>query len=83
MELSKKTTILLSPALHDRLSKLARERNTSLGDLVRTACERQYAEPTREEKLAAVRRIAALNLPVSDVQTMKKESVPRAEDLLP
>ena len=83
MELSKKTTILLSPALHDRLTKLAQERKTSLGELVRAACEREYTQPTREEKLAAVRRIAALKLPVSDVRTMKRQSVPHPDDLLP
>ena len=28
------------------------------GELVRTACERQYTLPSREEKLAAVRKLA-------------------------
>lgn len=86
MELTnKKTTILFSPSLHALLEKLAGERQTSIGDLVRTACERQYrtAAPTVEEKLAALRRISALNLPVSDVATMKRQSVPKARALMP
>ena len=49
MELSKKTTILFSPDLHARLLRLAAQRGTSLGDLVRTACERQYGLATPEE----------------------------------
>ena len=41
MELSKKTTILLSPDLHQRLMRLAAARHVSLGELVRQACEKQ------------------------------------------
>jgi hypothetical protein len=82
MELSKKTTILFSPELHECLSRLAVERGTSLGDLVRTACERQYCLPTKDEKLAAVRSLAALTLPVGDPKQMKRESVPDPQELL-
>ena len=81
MELSKKTTILLPPALHERLTQLAEQRSTSLGDLVRSACEREYGTPSREERIAAVRRLAALKLPAGDVRRMKRESVPAPEDL--
>ena len=83
MELSKKTTILFSPDLHERLSRLAAETGTSLGDLVRTACERQYKLPSKEEKLAALRRLGALRLPVGDPRQMKRESVPKPEKILP
>lgn len=83
MELSKKTTILLSPALHRRLSRLAKQRKTSLGDLVRRACEIQYASITPEEREEAVRDLAALSLPVGTPNEMKKESLPEPDDLLP
>lgn len=86
MELTnKKTTILFSPSLHALLAKLAEERGTSIGDLVRMACEREYgvSGPTMEEKLAALRRMSRLNLPVSDVATIKRESVPSAKELMP
>lgn len=81
--LTKKTTILLSPELHERLTRLARQKGTSLGELVRNACKREYGGATAEEKLAAVRRLATFNLPVSTVRRMKSESVPDAASLAP
>ena len=83
MELSKKTTILFSPVLHDRLSKLAAERHVSLGELVRSACEIQYGLRSPESRLEAVRELATLHLPVADTRTMKEQSVPSAEALCP
>jgi predicted DNA-binding protein len=81
MELTKKTTILFPPAMHDRLTRLAESRGTSLGELVRSACEREYAAATTEERIEAVRRLADLKLPVGSVRRMKLEAVPEPEDL--
>jgi predicted DNA-binding protein len=81
MELSKKTTILFSPDLHERLAKLATERGVSIGKLVRTACERQYGLASREERLAAVDRLAALALPVGTPEELKRESIPEVGEL--
>lgn len=83
MELSKKTTILFSPALHERLSRLAAERRVSLGELVRSACERQYGLYSAQTCLDAVRRLGGLALPVADTDTMKEQSVPSPEELFP
>ena len=83
MELSKKTTILFPPDLHDRLIRLARQEGTSLGDLVRSACERQYGLATLEERVAAVEALAALDLPVGTPEEMARESVPDPEELMP
>jgi len=83
MELSKKTTILFPPALHDRLAKLAAERQVSLGELVRAACETQYGLHSPESRLEAVRKLAALHPPVADTRTMKEQSVASAEALGP
>ena len=83
MELSKKTTILFSPDLHARLLRLARQKGTSLGNLVRTACERQYGLATAAERLAAVEALAALDLPVGTPEEMARESVPTPEQLMP
>jgi hypothetical protein len=83
VELSKKTTILLSPTQHERLARIAELRHSSIGELVRSACDQVYREPTVEEKLAAVRRLAELNGPVADVATMKRESIKYKDEPLP
>lgn len=76
MNLSHKTTVLLSAELHDRLRILARERRQSLGELVREACVKQYGLTDAESRLAAVEEMAAMSLPVASVAAMKRESVP-------
>lgn len=83
MELTKKTTILFPPDLHHRLSELAARRGTSLGELVRQACKREYGLASGEERLAAVRSLAALDLPVGTAAEMAGESVPRPDELMP
>lgn len=83
MELSKKTTILFPPDLHRRLMRVAEARGTSLGDLVRTACEQVYGMHSEQDRLAAAERLAALALPVASPRTMKRQSVPKPEDLAP
>jgi hypothetical protein len=85
MALTKKTIVLFPPELHRRLTLVAAERRTSLADLVRRACEREYGSgsATREEKLAALSRMTSLNLPVSDIEQMKRESVPDPKDFAP
>ncbi len=81
MELSKKTTILFSPDLHQRLTQLAQKRCTSLGQLVRSAVERQYGLVSREDRLEAVADLARLSLPVGTTADMKAESVPKPKEI--
>ncbi|MEK7408002.1 MAG: CopG family transcriptional regulator [Acidobacteriota bacterium] len=81
MELVKKTTILFPPDLHDQLARLAKQRDTSVGELVRSACRKQYALLTKEARLAAVRELAGLDLPVGTPEEMERESVPTVEPL--
>jgi hypothetical protein len=83
MALSKKTTILFSPDLHAHLVEVARHRRVSLGELVRSACEARYGAVSKEERLRAVEKLRRLELPVGSVRTMKRQSVPTPEDLLP
>lgn len=80
--LTKKTTILLRPELHRRLTRLAEQRGSSLGELIRTACERQYGLGGSDERLRAARALAALHLPVGSPAEMKRESVPSPEEIL-
>ncbi|HVT15466.1 MAG TPA: CopG family transcriptional regulator [Thermoanaerobaculia bacterium] len=83
MELSKKTTLLFPPDLYKQLTRLARQRGVSVGELVRRACEAQYGVVSRESRLAAVRDLEAMSLPVGDPDQIERESVPSPEDLLP
>ncbi len=78
-----KTTILLTPSLHERLTRLARERGTSMGQLIRSAVEAQYGLVDPDERLAAVAALAALSLPVDTPAAMKAESVPYDEEPVP
>jgi hypothetical protein len=83
MELSKKTTLLFPPDLYRDLTRLARQRQVSVGELVRRACEAQYGIVSRESRLAAVKELEAMSLPVGDPKQLERESVPDPEDLLP
>ena len=83
MELTKKTTILLSPDLHEHLTRTAKEREKSLGQLVREACESHYGYRSSEDRVRAVDELRRLSLPVGSPRKMKRESVPKPEDLLP
>lgn len=83
MELSKKTTILFPPDLHERLTRQAEREGTSLGELVRRACRVEYGRPSPEERRQAVRELLSLDLPVGTPREMKEQSVTRPEDLVP
>ena len=83
MELSKKTTILFSPELHRRLTRLAARRGVSLGELVREACEVRYGVLGSASRLEAVQALATLELPVGTPDEMKRESQPDPDALLP
>lgn len=81
--ITKRTTILLQPELHRRLASLAAQRRTSIGELIRSAVERQYGLGGNPERLSAARALAALSLSVASPSAMKRESAPAPEDLLP
>lgn len=83
MELSKKTTILLPPDLHEQLTRRAEREGTSLGELVRRACRAVYGIRSRAEKRRALDELVALRLPVGEPGELKVESVCAPEDLLP
>ena len=83
MGLSKKTTILLSPRLHSMLKGISKTRNLSIGELIRTACEKQYGLLAESEAFEAVDSLSSMALPVDTPDVMKREAVPRPEELLP
>ena len=83
MALTKKTTILLSKPLERGLKRMAKARHTSMGQLIREACCKQYGIGMGDDALEALEELESLALPVDDVSTMKSELVPAADDLMP
>ncbi len=81
MEYTKKTTILLPPHLHERLTSLAAQQGNSMGGLIREACLQVYGSSDRSTALSAVDALEALSLPVGSVAAMKAESVAELEPL--
>lgn len=57
---SQRLQILVTPEQRRRLEAEARRRDTSVASLVRDAVDARYASMTREERVAAVSDIAAL-----------------------
>jgi hypothetical protein len=81
MDPIKRTTILFPPGLYDQLARLAKQRHSSVGELVREACQSQYFFSDSKERTVAVDRLPALNLPVGAPRQMKRESVPDPKPL--
>jgi hypothetical protein len=71
--LTKKTTILFSPAIYKQLARVAKQQGSSIAHLVRQAAIQCYLVPDRQTRLEAVKAIAAMNLPVADWPTMEAE----------
>lgn len=73
--LSKRVQVLFSPEQVTRLQAIARAQGESLGSLIRKAVEDTYLRHEQQRRLDAVRRMAALSLPVADWEQMERESV--------
>jgi predicted transcriptional regulator len=72
--LTKRVQVLLDPFQYQRLDELARQRNRSMGALIREAIDHVYLQSAMEERLGAVRALAAMQLPVADWEQMERES---------
>ncbi len=73
MELTKKTTILFTEHQFKLLKQIAALRKTSIGDLIRRACETEYGLVSGQEAVEAVKRLSSMALPASDIEQMKAE----------
>jgi len=69
----KRTQVLFPEDQYRRLRQEAKARGCSVGELVRDAVSQVYLEGSKEARLAVVRRIAAMNLPVADWPQMEEE----------
>lgn len=82
MALTKKTTILFPELLHKRLTQMAKQNKTSLGRLVRTACEKQYGLMSRSETEKALNDLAELSLPIEEMPELKNQLNPSPDKLM-
>jgi hypothetical protein len=78
--LTERVQVLFSPTQLDRLQAVARREGRSVGALIRDAVEVQYLSEDEARRLEAVRRLAAMALPVDDWAVMERECVRWAGD---
>lgn len=83
MERSKAVTILFSPEAHQRWTRLAERRGTSLGELVRGACVAPYGLVGTDARLVAAVARSARSLPVGTPHAMKPAAVPPTDTIMP
>lgn len=69
----KRTQVLFPEDQYRRLRQEAEARGCSVGELVRNAVSQAYLGGSKEARLAVVRRIAAMDLPVADWPQMEEE----------
>ncbi len=71
-KLDARLEIRLYPEQLHKLRKEAKNKRTSIGNIVREAIDQRY-QVSSEDKLKAVRKLAGINAPVSDWEQMKQE----------
>lgn len=73
--LIRRVQVLVSEAQYSELEEQARLRDMSVGAIVREAVQQHIQQGKHAERLAAVRALAAMQLPVADWEQMERESV--------
>lgn len=71
-KLTARLEVRLYPEQLEQLKDEAKQKNTSVGNLVREAIDQRY-QVSKEEKMQAVNQLAKVNAPVADWEQMKKE----------
>jgi len=70
--LKKRVEILFEPSKYHRLEGMAQAEGRSVGSLVREAVERYVLQPAREERIAAVERLASQNFDFGSWEEVKE-----------
>ena len=74
-KLSKRVQVLMGEGEFSRLQRLAKERHTSVGSLLRSGVQMMYFHSfmgDQKKRQEALQRLFALHAPVTDWPTMKK-----------
>jgi hypothetical protein len=72
--LARRVQVLLSDSQYAELDAQARRRRKSVGAVIRDAITEHLSKDDQIERLDAVQRLGALQLPVSGWQQMERES---------
>lgn len=72
MACTRRIQILMEPQEYDEIEKIAQQRKTSVGALIREAVRERYLG-SAADRLGAVERIAAMDLPVVDWNDAKTD----------
>ncbi|MBI2894508.1 MAG: ribbon-helix-helix protein, CopG family [Deltaproteobacteria bacterium] len=71
--LETRTTVLFEPSQYRELKRIAEAEGRPVAELIRDAVAQRYRLATREERVQAVERLAALSAPVGDWKQMEAE----------
>ena len=71
--LTKKTQILFSEEQLELLRKIAGEKDTPIGALIREAVEKVYLKGIKYQRLEIAKRLINMQLPVDEWEKMEKE----------
>jgi len=71
--LTKKTQILFSEEQLELLKKIAGEKGTSMGALIREAVEKVYLKGIKYQRLEIAKRLINMQLPVDEWEKMEEE----------
>lgn len=75
MALTRRVELLLEPEQYTRLEEIARFRKQSVGALIRRAVEREYLQPTQEQKRAALERLLQQRITFGSWKRVKEDIV--------
>jgi 16S rRNA U516 pseudouridylate synthase RsuA-like enzyme len=67
------TTVLFEPSQYRQLKRIAAAMGKTVGELIRTAVADTYRLADRDQRTAAVERLAAMSAPVADWKDMEAE----------
>ena len=82
MRLTRRVQVLMTPDDYKRLSEVARRKQASVGELMRSAAVEKFLAHGDHAHLV-VEDIATMELPVDDWGTMKDELLEGADERLP
>lgn len=82
MARSKRAQVLMEPDEYAQLSKLARQKKVSVGELIRSAVRECYFI-SRERRIAAAESLCHMEIPLDDWETLEREICEGRGDDLP